>query len=192
MVQLVEEFSQFQKLMEEMQHFPESYRKAMLSHHQRVRKDLSPIFDSMNEPLQAADLNPGAISAVAFVDPPEGPPEALAILLPIGFEVYTDWAIGKETLKHKLLYRFNAALSGMLKKIGAPDAPIWEEDHNGFLMLSVYLGNSKVVGDVKNALLQEIEAMKKSASEMNSVQLRLDAIWLPPEVIALEEGEHDE
>ena len=34
--------------------------------------------------------------------------------------------------------------------------------------------------------------MKKSSSEMNSVQLRLDAIWLPPEVIALDEGETDD
>ena len=100
--------------MEEMQHFPESYRKAMLSHHQRVRKDLSPFLILMNEPLQVANLN-----------------QLVPLLLSIPlkdrrkhwrscrqmFEVYTDWAIGRKTLKHKLLYRFNAALSGMLKKV---------------------------------------------------------------------------
>ncbi len=188
----VDEYAQFHEMMDNMKNFPESYRNAMLSHHGQVRTELDPIFDAMNEPLLDQELSKAAISAVAFVDPPEGPPEALAILLPVSFEVYTNWAGGNETLKHKLLYRINAAISGMLKKIGVPDAPIMEENYDGFLLITVYLGNTDVAADVKNALITEIDDLRRRSAELASVQLTMDAIWLPPEVIAPDEGEADD
>jgi len=185
----VQDYMKFLDMETSLSSLPASYRSAIMAHHGQIRIQLEPIFQQTNAPLEQAKVTPHGISVVAFVDPPDGKPDALALLLPVAFEVYTNWADGEESLQHKFLYRINAALAGMLQKVGVPNAPIMEEEYDGFLLITVYLGNADVVGDVKNALVNEFNQLRRCSAELDVVQLTVDAVWLPPDVIAPEEGE---
>jgi hypothetical protein len=169
---------------------PPGYRSIVTAHHDQVRKDLEPLFKATNAPLDKVKASMTGLSVVAFVDPPEGKPNALAVLLPIPFSTYSDWATAPhENLFHKLFYRINDALTTMLKKVGVSNIPIQEEEYDEFLLITVYLEDTKVVGDMKTAFNAEIQRIQRSASELDVVQLQLDTIWLSPDVIVPDEGE---
>jgi hypothetical protein len=188
---LVGEYQQFLSLQDTLSQLPEGYREAMLAHHSQVRNELRPIFNAMNEPLGKADVGEGALGIVSSIEVVDDVPEALAILLPVPFEIYTKWSEEDEGLKHKLVYRILAAVAGMLKKIGSPNAPVHYAEYDGCLAIQVWLGDSKIVGDVRNALVGEIEKLRRCASELRVVRLSLDIVWMDPEVIAPEEDEDE-
>jgi hypothetical protein len=184
----VKEFEQFQDTHQQFDTLPESYRSVIIKHHNEVRAELNPIFTAFAEPLRILDDEQKNIGLLATLDPQEGPPEALALTLPIPFNVYTDLSTAEESLHHLLAYRCCAAVSSMLLKVGVPNAPIQFVEYCGMISIRVWLGDHKVAGDVKKILQQELQALEKNSSEMKSVQLGLDVAWISLEAL-MGEGE---
>ena len=120
----VQEFEQFHETQAQFDNLPESYRSVILKHHDEVRADLQPIFNAFAEPLRVIDAEQQRVGVVATVEPSDAPPEALALVIPISFRVYTDLTDVSESLEHLIAYRCAALVSGMLLRVGVPSAPV--------------------------------------------------------------------
>ena len=184
----VKEFEQFQETRQQFDTLPESYRSVILKHHHEVRANLDPIFKTFAQPLRILEAKKQNIGLLATLDPQDGPPEALALTLPIPFNVYTDLSAAEESLHHLLAYRCCAAVSSMLLKVGVPNAPIQFVEYNGLISIRVWLGDHKVSGDVKEILQQELQSLEENSSELESVQMGVDVAWISLEAL-MGEGE---
>lgn len=180
----VEEYEDFLNKEEALSQLPASYRDAILAHHQHVRKDLKPVFDAMNSPLpRAEELEPVALTIQIFMEPfPDEEGTELAVLFPVRFERYVNWQDDGGSLEDLLLFRVNGLLSGVLKKIGMPEASIIEEDLDGYMLLLMDI-TSEISGDIKMAFQSEISRINRHASELNVVGLSLEPVFLASELI---------
>jgi len=191
MEQLVEEFEQFQELEPTLANLPVGYRKAMLAHHQTVRAQLQPVMDAAQAPLAQADLPTEAVTIIASLNPAQGRPEALAVLLPVSFETYQGWADRTEDLGALVAYRLMGAVGATLQAVGASDASVQFADYRGLLAIQVWLGDQEVQGDLKEVFGAQIDRMRDEALELHTVCLELYTAWLDPRVVAASDDDDD-
>ncbi|MAA79545.1 MAG: hypothetical protein CL916_09820 [Deltaproteobacteria bacterium] len=186
----VEEYEDFLDKEDALSQLPASYRDAILAHHQHVRKDLKPVFDAMNSPLpRSEDLEPISLTIQIFMEPfSDEEVTEIAVLFPVRFERYVNWQDDRGSLEDLLLFRINGLLSGVLKKIGMPNASIQEEDLDGYMLLLMDI-TSEISGDVKMAFQSEISRINKLASELNVVGITLEPVFLASELIDFAEEE---
>lgn len=185
----VEEYEDFLDKEEALSQLPESYRKAILAHHEFVRKDLEPVFAAMNSALPRSELPQVAITIQVFTDPlPDEEITELVVILPVLFSRFSHWHDGETSLEDMLLFRINGALAGILKKVGMPNFVIQEEDFDGYMLLHLSI-TSELTGDIQMALQSEITRINKHASEFQVAQLQLDPIFLPSELIEFDDEE---
>ena len=184
----VMEYEQFLEVQDQLEHFPTTYQTAMLSHHKKVMQQLTPLFNAVSEPLGTVEIEQQTLGIVAAVDPQEGVPEAIAIILPVPFEVYQDLSVQEEGVEHLVAYRLVAAVSSMLNRCGVADAAVYMEDYQSFLSIHAWLGDTEMVADVKSALQQEFEKIHKVASELRSLRLGFELAWVEPEVIIADDA----
>lgn len=188
----VMEYEQFLEVQDQLEHFPSTYQSAMLSHHKKIMQQLNPLFNAVSEPLGTVEIEHETIGIVAALDPEEGPPEAIAVILPVPFEVYQDLSVQDEGVEHLVAYRVVAAMSSMLKRCGVPDAAMYMESYRSFLSVHAWLGDSDVVADVKSAFQQELDKIHKVAAELRSLRLGIDVAWVETDVIITESVEDAE
>ena len=181
------EFRQFQETQNQLAHLPASYRNAILQHHKHVQKELEPIFMAADQPLPKTDKPVKSIGIVASIEPDFIQPEAMAILIPVPFEIYASPSAGEDTLQQVLAYRCVGAITSALRKIGLSDASVNYGDHKGYLSIQIWLNGKKLSGDIRQSISQEFQQMRDHASELQSVRLGMEVTWLPPEL--LDEGE---
>jgi hypothetical protein len=172
---------------------PALYRGAILKQHEENRKELAPLFDALSAEVEPLEVDSRGITLVASVDPVTGPPEALAVILPISFDAYQRWADREEDLETWIGYRVVAAVSGALSKISASDAPVQFAPYkNGQLAIQVWLADSQAEGDLKARFDEEILRLETCAAEFRAAGLRLGVTWQPPEVIAPANDEQED
>ena len=190
---LVEEYEQFTEVEPTLDLLPSGYRKAILSHHEAVRRRLQPLFEAIEEELQPTDADPAAISVLASLDFEDGRPLALVVLLPVAYQTYRDWSAAGERLPGLLAARVVGAVSSVLERLGCPDAAIRYADIDGNLALQVWLGDGDGPdGDVQSHLQSAFTALRSGAAELDAVNLAVHLAWVPPATIeALDEGEED-
>ncbi len=181
--ELVEEYEQFQNVEPTLANLPAGYRDAIRAHHATVQQRLEPVFEASGAPLEPVDADPAAVTVVASLNPPEGPPEALALILPVPFDVYEDWTERAEDLAAVLAYRVVAAVSATLTTLGVPDAAVQYADYNGMLAVQVWFGEDSPEGDVREALGSELERLTDVATELHAARLDLFTAWLDPRVV---------
>jgi hypothetical protein len=185
----VEEYEDFLENEETLSQLPDSYRKAILSHHDHVRKDLEPVFSAMNTALPRSDLDLTAITLQIFTEPlPDEDISELVVILPVRFDRCLHWHDGDISLEDMLLFRINGALSGVLKKVGMPKSVIREEDFDGFVLLHLSIV-SELNGDIKVALQSEIARINRHATEFQVAQISLDPVFLSSELIEFDDEE---
>jgi hypothetical protein len=136
------------------------------------------------DPIGAA---PAPIAVVASLEPGSGPPQALELVLPVPFTTYTDPGAHGAALPARLAWRVIAALSLALRDLGAEAAPVRYVDEGGNLAVQVWLGDSALRGDVKDALSAGFDRIHEEAGELRAANLELYVAWLDPEILA-EEG----
>lgn len=180
---LVHEFEQFQALEASLASFPAGYRDAMRAHHDGVRQRLEPVMQAAQAPLPQGKAEPLAVAIVASMNPSQGRPEALALIVPVPFAVHEEWAERTEDLMAVLAYRVVAAIGAALKSVGVPDAPIQYADYQGKLAIQVWLGDKAPQGDLREALVAEFDGLGELSSELQAVRLELHTAWLDPEVV---------
>ncbi|MEC8378828.1 MAG: hypothetical protein VXZ96_00820 [Myxococcota bacterium] len=188
----VAEFEQFHTVEASLSALPESYRAAILKHHDQVRDALAPIFNTLSAPLPQQDLNPVTIPVVACVEENpdvDGRIQALSIILPVPASVQETWALdAPEQIGHRLAYRWVAAISGALQSVGAEVAPIIYDQYADCLSIDVWLDDSELLGDLKVAINTAYDNWTAS-NELQVVQCVQELIWVTPNYLSLEEGE---
>ena len=183
----ITEFRQFQQTKEQLGQLPVSYRKAILQHHQTVRTELEPIFMAAEQPLPKTDKSPKCIGIIASIDPDFVQPEAMAILVPVPFTIYTEPSAEEDSLQKVLAFRCVGAITAALRKIGLTDVSINFGELKGYLSIQVWLGGKKLNGDIRQSISLEFQQLRDYASELQSVRLGMEVTWLDPEL--LDEGE---
>lgn len=167
---------------------PASYRQAITAHHQAVRARIEPILQALNAGPPTLDLDNAGICVLFATDPTEGAPEALVAVLPVGWAVYRDWAEREEDLSSLLAYRVVAAVSRVLIGVEASEAPVQYLEVHGCLAIQVWLGDVEVKGELRERMLEEIEALREDAAELNAAGVELYGLWVRPSLLVDEEG----
>lgn len=185
--QKIVEFRQFQDTQSQLAELPVSYRNAILQHHKLVQKELEPIFMAADQPLPKTDKPAKSIGVVASIEPDFIQPEAMAILIPVPFEMYSAPSAGIDSLQQIFAYRCVGAVTSALRKIGLSEVSVNYGDHKGYLSIQVWLDGKKLNGDIRQSISLEFQQMRDYASELQAVRLGMEVTWLPPEL--LDEGE---
>ena len=177
------EFEEFQNLQETLKSLPASYRSAVLQHHSQVRQDLQPIFQAASQPLDKSTQPMKSIGLVAAIEPNFETPEAMALLIPVPFEVYVSPKGGEDGLLEIVAFRCCGAITAALKKIGLKEASIQFETFQGFLSMQIWLGGVKLAGNIQQAFDMELDKVQKTANEFQATQLSFDVTWVNPVVL---------
>lgn len=178
--ELITEYQQFQKSQEQLQQLPVSYRQAILQHHANVRQQLQPIFLATTQPLVKTEKPAVSVGLVASIEPNFTEPEAMAIVLPVPFSVYTHPVAGDDSLVQVLSYRCCAAITAALKRVGLKQVSFHFEDFQGLLSIQLWLEKQKPSGDIKQALFLEMEKMRQQSSELRATNVHVDVSWVDP------------
>ncbi len=167
---------------------PAAIRRSVVEKHQRLLRKLDPYIRAANvgpPPLATASLGLGLVAAA---DPSEGPPEALVVVLPVPYEVYSDWRDRPEDLATQLTYRVLGAVFRLLDALGASDAPVHYDEVHGNLAIQVWLGDHVVEGELRERTLELIEGAYEEAAELWAASVEIYTVWVRPELLAGEEG----
>jgi hypothetical protein len=184
----VDEYEKFVEVEASLASLPAGYRRAILDHHEKVRRRLEPVIAASNAgPPQLGLANVG-VGVLFAVDPAEGAPGALVAVLPVPFAVCRDWAERKEDLASQFAYRVVAAVSRLLAAVGAGAAPIQYTELAGCLAIQVWLGDCDLQGDINERALEEIEALREEAAELGAAGIELYGLWVRAAMLADEEG----
>lgn len=189
---LVEEYKQFVEAEPTLDLLPAGYRKAVLAHHEGVKARLGPVFSAADAEADPIDADPAGFTVLATLNPPEGRPEALAIIVPVPFDVYAKWSERAEDLYSLLAYRVVGAVSATLAELGAASAPVQYAPFEGRLAIQVWLGGHSLNGDVRASLDAAIAKLGASSAELAVARLSAGVVWLPPEAIVAEDDEEEE
>jgi hypothetical protein len=181
---LVGEYEEFQEIEVTLDTLPKSYRTAIESHHANVTKQLEPVFDAMAADIEQVDATAVSVAAIASIDAPDGVPEALAVIVPTPYEICSKWSERAEDLSTLIAYRVVGAIGGMLKAIGAADAPIQFAEYENALAIQVWLGDSEVQGNLKPVLEDLFDELNGKAAEFEAGRISIGLVWLDPECIA--------
>ncbi len=186
MAERVEAFEQFEQNREAtLANLPELYRGIVVEQHEATRAQLTPIFEALSGELPALDVPKAGITLVVSVDPVEGEPEALAVIVPVPFAVYAKWAERPEDLLSIFAYRVVGAVSGMLSRLGEPDVPVqYAPYREGQLAIQVWLADVEIIDELDECFDIELKRLNQLASELRTVGLDVHVTWQPPEVIA--------
>ncbi len=148
-----------------------------------ARERLAPYLRAAVEPPPALDEARLGVGIVVSVDPPEGAPEALLIVIPVPWAVYADALLREDDLCTLLAYRLVAAVHTLLAESGAPDALVRYADVQGSLALQVWLGDTPVAADLRERVMEAIAVAVEGAPELVTAGLDVYAIWLTPDLL---------
>jgi hypothetical protein len=179
----IKEFSSFREQEQQLALLPPSYRRAIQDHHDAVRRRLAPVVRLLEGPPEPVDAAPAGVALVASVDPAEGPPEALVLVLPVDAGTYTEWADRDEDICATLAYRMVAAAAQIAHRAGVPDAPLAYRSFEGMLTIQIWFGEAEVQGDLREIAASALDQVRAEASELGTGRLELYTLWLPPEVL---------
>lgn len=189
---LVEEYKQFAEIEPTLEMLPAGYRKALLSHHEEVKAQLKPFIEAAQSAPPVLSVEESGFTLIASLDPEEGTPEALAVIVPVPFETWSRWSERAEDLHALIGYRVVGALGTMLAEIGASEAPLQYAPYEGKLAVQVWLGESQVQGDIKSALERQVSRLKSQGTELKVTRLEPYLVWLAPDAILPEEVEEED
>ena len=138
--------------------------------------------------IEQVDAQGIAVAVMGSVDAPDGgSPEALAIIVPVPFETCSKWSERAEDLASLIAYRVIGAVGRMLQEVGAADAPLQYAEYENALAIQVWLGDSKVDGNVQRMLDDQLDEINGKAAEFEASKLRVQMVWVEPEVVAPDE-----
>ncbi|MDP2315987.1 MAG: hypothetical protein Q8P41_24030 [Pseudomonadota bacterium] len=154
----------------------------LISAHARAR--LEPYLRAASSPPPSLGLPAAAVGVVVSVDPPEGRPEALLLVLPVPWAVYGEATVREEDLCSLLAYRIVAAIQTVLADVGAPDALVRFDELQGNLAVQVWLGDTLVAPDLRERVLECVATAVEGARELQAAAVEVCAVWLTPDLLA--------
>ncbi len=190
---LVKEYEEFQDVEMGLDSLPKTYKQAILAHHATVKNELTPVFDAMASNIEPVDAQGIGVAVVGSIDAPDGgAPEALAIIVPTPFETCSKWAERAEDLAALIAYRVIGCVGRMLQEVGAADAPLQYAEYENALAIQIWLGDSDIKGSLERVLDDLIDEVNGNAAEFEAGKIRLQMVWVEPEVVAPDEDDSGE
>jgi hypothetical protein len=183
LAQAIEEYEGFGAVEAQLPTLPPSYRRAIVEHHEQVTRRLQPLIASVNSWGELLPEAPQSVALVASIDPAEGEPEALVLVLPVSAAIYNDWGNRDEDLCSLLAYRMVAAASELARQAGVPDAPIAYRSFEGNLTIQIWFGENEVSGNLREMAAGMLDQVKEEAAEYTCARVELYTLWLPPDVL---------
>lgn len=183
------EYQNYQDVAPTLGTMPPSIRKSVMEKHERVMRRLDPLIRAANSGPPPVAAPAMGIGVVAAADPPEGSPEALVVVFPVPYAVYSDWRERPEDLASQLCYRLLAALFGLLTDIGAADAPVQYDAVRGNLAVQVWLGDHTVTADLREATFEHFSQVYEEAIELWAAGVEVYTVWVRPELLLGAEGD---
>ncbi len=182
---LVEEYEQFKEQEKRVMALPESYRGAIVEHHEGVVKRIRAHLEEHASGPVKLDADSLELELVYAVDAPTGKPEVLICVLPVKDVALTDWANRSEDVSTLLSARAVQAIYEALKQTGPAGAQAVYGGHQGLLALEVDLEGAS--NDFEKVLADNLNAVLKSSPEIAMANLAVTArkvnfdYLLPPE-----------
>ncbi len=190
LAQAIEEYEGFGAVEAQLPSLPPSYRRAIVDHHEQLTRRLQPVITMVQgwgEPLPEAAQS---VALVASIDPAEGSPEALVLVLPVAAAIYNDWSKRDEDLCNLLAFRMVAAAAELARQAGVADAPIAYRSFEGNLTIQIWFGESEVKGNLREMAAGMLDRVKEEAAEFRASRVELYTLWLPPDVLSPPEDDH--
>lgn len=181
--QMVQEYERFCEVETQLENLPESYRKAILQHHDTVRRRLEPVMRTAEGANAELDDPVASVTVVLSADPEDGDPAALVMLVPVPIDVHTRWRERGEDMASELTYRVYAAACAVSAKVGVPDAPISCRPFEGHLAIQVWFGSGSVSGNVRQEVETELARLRSQSGELRAAKLELSATWVSPQAL---------
>ncbi len=189
LAEMVQEYERFCEVEAQLEALPDSYRKAILQHHDVVRRRLEPLMRAAEGADATLSDSTQSVTIVVSADPADGEPSALVMLVPVDIELHTRWRERSEDLCSELTYRLYAAACSIARTVGVPDAPISCRPFEGHLAIQVWFGSGSVTGSVEEVVEAEIAKIREEARELQSSNLELALAWVDPELLAAPDEE---
>jgi uncharacterized protein YoxC len=158
--------------------FPERLRTIMLAEQAGTEKKL-------REHLEAAMRNskaevagdPLAVEVVFAVDPAEGAPEVVMLVLPVAETVFTEWSTRAEDVQTQIAARVIEAVYRTATAAGLGNARAAFGGHAGLLAVEMEIAGAK--GDFAGKLGEELGRVLGSASELQAAKVQVRAVNIP-------------
>lgn len=163
---------------------PPSYRQALQDRFARATRRLAPVAQLVGGPGPRLDLPTAGVGVVLAVDPPEGRPQAMVVVLPIPFDVYEAWTGRGDDLCARLAWRTVAGVHHLLAALHAADAPVRYLEVHGCVAIQVWLGETDVGADLADRAVEALASAWDRAAELDSAGLEVYTVHLRPELLA--------
>lgn len=149
-----------------------------------TRACLAPYLSAAAAPPPSLPVALAGVGVIVSVDPVVGPPEALVVVVPVPWSVYTESVRRPEDLCTQLAYRMVAAVYGLLVDMGVPDAPVRFVEVHGSLGIQVWIGDHVLTGDLRERTLERVASAVEGVSELEAAAVEVYAVWLAPDLLA--------
>jgi len=157
--------------------------RAVAQRANQLRRRLRPYLLEAESEIEALDAESHEIAVLAALEPAEGPPTALGLVLPVPADVHGEWRRHGDDLSARLAWRVLAVLAVALRDCGAADAPVRVDRFAGCLSLQVWLGDSDVQPGLKDALIAGFDQIHEQAGELRRANLELFLAWVDASIL---------
>lgn len=157
--------------------------RAVAQRASQLRRRLRPYLIESESEIANLDAEGHEIAVLAAIEPVQGPPSALCLVVPVPFEVHGQWRRHGDDLCARLAWRVLSALSVALRDCGAADAPVRVDCFGGCLSLQVWLGDSDVQPGLKEALIAGFDRIHVQADELRRANLELFLAWVDASIL---------
>ena len=190
MAPLVEEYEQFMRTVQpNLGSLPESYRRAVVQHHARLRTRLADHLQAMAAAPVALLEEPLSLELVYAVDRPDNTDELLVVVVPVTDQVTSNDPSRKDGPQTWLAARTAQAIYEAGKQVGFPGVNATYGGHRGLLVIEVELfdapkGDNGFVAAFEKRLVTVLAGSAElAASRVTVSPRRVDVdIVFPPEV----------
>lgn len=158
MAAVYEEYTQFKTQVEPtLKALPESYRKALLGHHEQVSAKVKiAVEEALSAPV-TLEAEPLAVDVVYAVDAPEGQPEVMMVVCPIVETAVSRWQERGDTLELHLAARVTQAVYIGLTEAGLGTARVTTGAHRDLLVIEQeVVGARPNLSQIVGAALQRV------------------------------------
>ncbi len=183
LAETVAEFTRYTELEASLASLPESYRHAIVAHHDQVKRRLAPVFETAAAREVKVNLPGVTVGVVACLEQTDGRPESLTLVLPVPAELYTDPQSG-DALGTVLALRMVELASRLVALLGADAAPITYRELGDCLTIEVWLGDHELTDDARFKAETLIEQGRTLSGDLSAARVHPHLVWLDPDVLA--------
>lgn len=184
LVETVKEYERYTELEAGLASLPESYRHAIVAHHDQVKRRLAPVFEKAAARGVRVNLPGVTVGIVACLESRDGHPESLTLVLPVDHQLYADWSDRGDELGTVLALRMVELATKLVAAVGADAAPLTYRELADCLTIEIWLADHELGDDPRFKLEALLEQGRGVPGDLQAAKVHLHLVWLDAEVLA--------